>query len=147
MQTKTIIVLALLAILSSPVFTMAEDVLIIANENVTVSSLGRDDIKHIFLGQKTSWNDGSKIIFVVQDRTKAGDAFLKKYLNKTASQYEVYWKKQVFSGKGKMPYSFSSNQELVEFVSRTPGAISYVSSGTTTGNTKIITVHNGDPAK
>lgn len=141
MQTKVIVPLALLAILFSPVFSMAEDVLIIAHKGVADSSLDGDDIKQIFLGQKTTWSDSSKIIFVVQDRTKAGDAFLKKYLQKTATQYDTYWKKQVFTGKGRAPYSFSSNQELVDFVSRTPGAIGYVYIGTNTGSTKIITVH------
>jgi ABC-type phosphate transport system substrate-binding protein len=147
MHTRAFIILAIVAMLSSPVLAVAEDVVIIANENVTAASLGADDIRHIFLGQKTSLDNGLKIMFVVQDRTKAGDAFLEKYLDKTASQYDLYWKKQVFSGKGKMPYSFSSNQELVDFVSRTPGAIGYVSSGTDTGSTKIITVHDGDAAK
>jgi len=141
MRPKTILCLTLLAILVSPAFSMAENVLVIANRSVAVSGLDRDDIRKIFLGQKTTWDDGTKIIFVVQDRTKAGDAFLKTYLQKTAAQYDKYWKKQVFSGKGRAPYSFSSNQELVEFVSRTPGAIGYVSAATNTGDTKIITVH------
>ncbi len=142
MQVKAIITLTLLAILALPVFSKAESesVLVITNGSVEVSSLERDDIKKIFLGQKTTWNDGSKIIFVVQDRTKAGDIFLKTYLQRTASQYDNYWKKQVFTGKGRAPYSFSSNQELVEFVSRTPGAIGYVLDTTNTGDTKIIPV-------
>jgi ABC-type phosphate transport system substrate-binding protein len=140
MQPKPMVILALLVMLSSPALSLAEDVLIIANESVTESSLDRDDIKQIFLGQKTVWDDGTKIFFVVQDRTKAGDTFLKTYLQKTASQYDNYWKKQVFTGQGRAPYSFSSNQELVEFVSRTPGAIGYAAATTDTGGTKIITV-------
>jgi ABC-type phosphate transport system substrate-binding protein len=140
MLPKAIIALALLFALSVPVVSMAEGVLIIANESTAVSSLDRDDVKQIFLGRKTTWDDDTKITFVVQDRTKAGDAFLKAYLQKTASQYDNYWKKQVFTGQGRAPYSFSSNQELVEFVSQTPGAIGYVSKTTNTEGTKIITV-------
>lgn len=141
MLSKATITFALLAVLFSPVASMAEDVLIIANGSATVSSLAQDDIRQIFLGQKTTWDDGTKIIFVVQDTTGAEDAFLRTFLQKTASQYDRYWKEQVFTGQGKAPYSFSSNRELVEFVSRTPGAIGYVSAATDTGNTKVITVH------
>jgi ABC-type phosphate transport system substrate-binding protein len=141
MLSKATIAFALILSLMAPVIIMAEEVLIIANESIAVSSLDRDDVKQIFLGRKTIWDDGTKIFFVVQDRTNAGDAFLKTYLQKTALQYDNYWKKQVFTGQGRAPYSFSSNQELVEFVSRTPGAIGYVSAATDTGNTKIMTVH------
>lgn len=140
MQMKTIILLALIVILLSPVFSMAEGVIVITNKSVTVTSLDKDDIRQIFLGQKTTWDDGSKITFVVQDRTKAGIDFLKTFLQKTAPQYDNYWKKQVFTGQGRAPYFFSSNQELVEFVSRTPGAIGYISAATDTGDTKVITV-------
>lgn len=140
MLQKAITAFALLWVLFSPVVSMAEGILIIANQSSTALSLDRNDIKQIFLGQKTTWDDGTKIIFVVQDRTKAGDAFLSTYLQTNASQYDNYWKKQVFTGQGKAPYSFSSNYELVEFVSRTPGAIGYVSDTTDTGDAKVITV-------
>lgn len=140
MKQKTTIILALLLILSLPTLSMAEEVLIIANESATAGSFTRNDIKEIFLGQKTTWGDGTKITFAVQDRTLAAEIFLKTYVQKTASQYDTYWKKQVFTGKGKFPISFSSNRELAEYISQTPGAIGYVTDMTDVDNLKIITV-------
>lgn len=140
MKLRPTILFILLAAWMMPALSMADEVLIIANENVAVSSLGKDDIRQIFLGQKTTWDDGTKIIFVVQDRTQAGDAFLKTYLQKTAIQYDRFWKIQVFTGKGRAPLSFSSNQELADFVSRTRGAIGYVSATTNVEHVKIIAV-------
>ncbi len=141
MAPRLIIVFIMLASLLAPAQALADDVIIIANKSVPVSSLGADDIKQIFLGQKTTWNDGTKINFVVQDRTKASNAFLKTYLQKTATQYDKFWKIQVFTGKGRAPRSYSSSFELIQFVSQTPGAISYVSAGTNIGDLKVIAVH------
>lgn len=140
MKPKAIIAYILFTVLLSPALSFADDAVVIANKNVPSSTLSSDDIKQIFLGNKTSWDNGDKIVFVVQDRTDTADAFLKAYIRKSASQYDNYWKKQVFTGKGKAPKSFSSDQELAEFVANTPGAIGYVSSGANANDTKTISV-------
>jgi ABC-type phosphate transport system substrate-binding protein len=126
--------------LIAPFLSLAGEVVIIANESVLTSTLASDDIKQIFLGKRSTWDNGAKIVIVVQDRTDASDLFFKTYIMKNAYQYDIYWKKQVFTGKGKAPKSFSSDQELVQFVSQTPGAIGYVSSDTDIGKAKIIPV-------
>jgi ABC-type phosphate transport system substrate-binding protein len=140
MKSVSTSALALLVLLLIPMQIKAEEVVIIANKNVPVASLGSKDIKEIFLGKKINWENDEKIIFAVQDRTDASDTFLKTYVRKNAYDYDVFWKKQVFTGKGKAPPSFSTDQELVQFIARTPSAIGYVSSGTDTGNVKIIPV-------
>lgn len=140
MKKGSIITFILFIVLLAPAFSLAVDVVIIANENVSASTLAKDDIKQIFLGKKTIWDNGSKIVFVVQKRTEVSEWFLKTYVMKNAYQYDIYWKKRVFTGRGKLPKSFSSDQEIVEFVSETPNAIGYVSTGTDTGKAKIITV-------
>ena len=139
MKVKAIIGFIFILAFLAPALSLASDVVIITNVSVPVSTLSAKDVKQIFLGSKTAWDNGDKIVFVVQDRTDASDTFLKTYVKKSSSQYNNYWKKQVFTGKGKAPQSFSSDQELVQFVSETAGAIGYVSSGADTGNTKTIT--------
>ena len=141
MRQIPIIVIILFVALLLPTLSMADDVFIVANKDVPANSLAANDVKQIFLGNKTSWDNGDKIVFVVQDRTDAGDAFLKAYVQKSVSQYENYWKKQVFTGKGKAPQSFESDQAVVEFVAQTPGAVGYVSSGADTRNVKTVAVH------
>jgi len=140
MKSRAIIAFILFVALLSPALSMAADVVIVANKNVPSSSLSGDDVKQIFLGNKTTWDNGAKIVFVVQERTDAGDAFLKEYVKKSASQYDNYWKKMVFTGKGKAPESFSSDNAIVEYVAQTPGAVGYVSSGAYTGSAKTIAV-------
>jgi ABC-type phosphate transport system substrate-binding protein len=92
-------------------------------------TLTRDEVKQIFLGRKTRWGDDNKIVFVIYNEKEVYDTFLKEYVNKTIFQYTNYWKKQVFTGKGRMPKSFKTCEEVMEFVSATEGSISFVSAG------------------
>jgi ABC-type phosphate transport system substrate-binding protein len=133
-----ILVIALLVPLSS----LGGEVVFVANEDVPVASLDSEDIKDIFTGRKISWENGDKIVFVVQERTDVSESFLQTYVRKNAYDYDIFWKKQVFTGKGQAPQSFSSEKDLLNFVAQTPGAIGYVSFGTDTGNVKTIPVRN-----
>ena len=119
----------------------AGGVLVVANKNVPAGSLSIEEVKKIFLSKKTQWRDGSKIQFVALKKGDAQDDFLKSYLQKTQSQYNRYFRTLVFTGKGKAPRTFSTEAEVVRYVSRTAGAIGYVSSGTNTGSAKVITVN------
>ena len=140
MKPRAIITFILILTILLPVVSLAGEIVIITNENVAVSTLDPKEVKQIFMGSKTTWDNGDKIIFVIQDKESISDPFLKTYTKKSVSQYKNYWKQQVFTGKGKAPQSFASEEEIVKFVSQTPGAIGYVSSGADKGNTKSITV-------
>jgi len=119
----------------------AENVIIICHPDVPENSLNKNDIKNIFLGKKTEWGDNKKIIFVVLKENETHETFLKEYVEKTSFQYLNYWKKQVFTGKGKPPKSFDTENELIDYVANTEGAIGYVSAGIEKKNVKVISVH------
>lgn len=118
----------------------AGGVQIIANKNVPISYISPDMLKDIFLGKKNSWDNGASINFVTLDSGQSHNDFLKDHLQKSDAQYNNYWKKQVFTGQGQMPKSFSSDKAMIDFVAGTNGAIGYVSSTADTGLVKIITV-------
>ena len=113
-------------------------VVVICNKNVPVDSLDKKEIKKIYLGDKTRWSDDKKIIFVALDSGEEHKTFLKKYVGKSSSQFRNYWKKKVFTGKGKAPKSFRQMEGLLEYVAGTEGAIGYISSELTDDNVKII---------
>jgi len=124
-----------------PNVASAEDVVVIANKNVPTSSLTRDEVKNIFLAKKTQWDNGQKINFVTLKKSQAHDDFLEKYLQKSSSQFQRYFRTLVFTGKGKVPKSFDSEESLVGYVAGTDSGIGYVSSGTDTGSVKVINVN------
>jgi ABC-type phosphate transport system substrate-binding protein len=122
-----------------PSLSEAQDVLVIANKDVPVDALSRNEIKSIFLGEKIKWNNDSKITFVIL-KTEVHDLFLKEYLGNTAAQYLNYWKKMVFTGKSKSPKSFSDTEKLIDYIAETGGAVGYLPASAYNDKVKIISV-------
>ncbi len=106
----------------------AEDEMVIVVHPDVADTLKKDEIKQIFLGKKTQWSDNSGVTFVLLDDNDTLNAFLKTYIGKSPDQFKNYWKKQVFTGKGKMPKAFDSPAELMKFLSENHGSISFMRS-------------------
>ena len=118
----------------------AQEIVIIANSGVGDSELGRDMVADMFLGDRSRWNDNTKVVIATLKDGGTHERFLGDFMKKTSSQFSTYWKKQVFTGKGKMPPAFASESELVEFVGKTEGAIGYASAGAPRESVKIVSV-------
>lgn len=119
----------------------ASEVVLICNKDVPDAALSRDDVQQIFLGRKTRWSDGSKITFGVLKGGDVHDAFLRTYLNKTESQFTMFWKKMVFTGKGRLPESFETPEALRDYVVATPGAVGYIPVDLSTDSIKTLPVN------
>ncbi|MGD9161335.1 MAG: substrate-binding domain-containing protein [Desulfobacteraceae bacterium] len=129
----------ILAISIIPAMCLGNDLIVIANSSVSDTTLSKNDLTKIYLGKKSSWSNGGKIKFVVLGGATHA-AFLENYVGKTESQFNTFWKKQVFTGKGSPPEKLNSDQAMVDYVAQTAGAIGYVSAGTNVSKVKTITI-------
>jgi ABC-type phosphate transport system substrate-binding protein len=122
----------------------ADEQLVLIGHKDVADSLKKEDIKQIFLGRKTRWANDEKILFVVFAEKSTYTTFLKEYVGKTVFQYKNYWKKQVFTGKGRMPKTFKTSEEVIKYVSSTEGAISFAMSQDVPDDdsVKIIAIEN-----
>ncbi len=118
----------------------AVDVVVICNDSVQTGALKKDIVQDMFLGRKTRWDDGQKIVLATLKEGEAHDSFMGEYVCKTPHQFLNYWKQQVFTGRGKMPGAFATPQELIDFVKKTPGAVGYVPAGAYQNQAKILTI-------
>ena len=107
----------------------AGDLKVIANASVSASSISADDLKSVFLEEKTSLSDGSHVDPVLLKGGPAHEAFVKQYLGKSDDALQTYYRSLVFSGKGSMPKMLGSDTEVLAYVAKTKGAIGYVSAG------------------
>jgi ABC-type phosphate transport system substrate-binding protein len=105
----------------------AEDTIIV-NPALPLAALDDEALKDIYLGRKTAWDDGSRVVVVVLKEGISHDHLL-QLLNKSAAQFLTGWKKLVFTGKGTMPELVESEDALVALVAKTPGAIGYIDKG------------------
>jgi ABC-type phosphate transport system substrate-binding protein len=114
----------------------AEDSIIV-NPSLAISNLDEEELKDIYLGRKTSWDDGSRVVVVVLKDGPSHDHLL-MLLNKSWSQFLTGWKRLVFTGKGTMPEMVESEDAMVAMVSKTPGAIGFIDKGRIKDGVKAV---------
>lgn len=117
-----------------------QKVTLIAHSDILQQVIQKKDLKDVFLGRKTVWDDQTPILFVILKKGEVHERFLKDYVGKTPSQFSNYWEKQVFTGKGKMPKQFQTEQKLMEYGAKTKGAIGYIGPTVEIKNVKKLTI-------
>lgn len=127
-----------LTLLVIPLFLTGAETVIISAKNST-AALSDDEMSDLFLGAKTTWGDGAKVVVAVLKGGSSHDALL-KFLGKNPSQFNTCWKRVIFTGKGSMPQQFDHEDELVAFVAKTPGAIAFVDAGKVKDGVKALAV-------
>jgi len=143
-RTKHFRILVVGAALMISLSAFAADVKIIANPSVKADSISADELKNVFLEEKSSLSDGSHVEPVLSKGGSAHDAFVKEFLGRTDASLQTYYRTLVFTGKGSMPKAEASDNDVVAYVARTRGAIGYVSPGTTLDGVKTLAVSGSD---
>ncbi len=115
-------------------------VIIIGNKTLPFDSLSRRDLADFFKQTKTMWNQDLAISITLLQDGETHRRFVWQYFRKTPSQYHRYWKKLIFSGKGRTPMIFRSEKDLMAHVALTRGAIGYVAENTKLAGVKIIKI-------
>ena len=106
------------------------------------SKLPMADVQRLFLKKTREWDHGPRVIPVDQTlESPVRRGFSRDVLDRSVGAISKYWLTQVYSGRDTPPRVKGSDQAVLEFVGSNPGAISYVSSGTSlTKDVKAIEV-------
>jgi ABC-type phosphate transport system substrate-binding protein len=104
----------------------AADIILITNKSNPVSSVSAADVKKIFLGKKTSWDDGSKVVAFTQKDDAVTDPFAKQYVKKSSQQFYMYWRKAVFTGKGTPLVEVNNSAEMKKIIAAKAGTLGYI---------------------
>ena len=129
-----------LAALLSGIASAASGVKVIANPSVKADSISAEELKSVFLEERSSLPDGSRVEPVISKGGVAHETFVKQYLGKSEADLQTYYRSLVFTGKGSMPKMVASDTEIAAYVARTRGAIGYVSSETSIDGAKTLVV-------
>jgi len=112
---------------------------VIVNASVPPASFSVKELLDVYTLNKTHWEDGSRVTVFDLKRGKTKEAFY-EYIGMSEDDLQRIWLRKQFTGKARPPHSLSDENELVERVGRTPGAIGYVSERVTRGkkNVRIV---------
>ncbi|MEW6079640.1 MAG: hypothetical protein AB1724_17670 [Thermodesulfobacteriota bacterium] len=139
-----LLLLAAITVLASPVkpvSAQSETIYVIANLNVPDSALSKSELQNVYLGKKDKWSDNQKINFTELNSGPCHEAFLQQHVGRTDFQFQNYWKKQIFTGQGQPPRGFDAEADLIDYVSKTSGAIGYSCTKPDSAKVKILTIN------
>jgi ABC-type phosphate transport system substrate-binding protein len=112
----------------------------IVNPSVKSNVTSAAELRDVFTGVTSNMKDGSRVIPATLKGGETQAEFLKVYVGKNDTAFRATWRSLLFSGEAGMPKLLDSDDEMVEYVARTPGAIGYVSESTKTPGVKVLTI-------
>lgn len=115
-------------------------VVIIANNSVAASEISRADLRDVFTGAITSIKGSGEVAPVLLKDGAAHEEFLNEYVGRSDAAFRAGWRSLLFSGQSAMPKTFDTDAEVVEYVSRTRGAVGYVAHGSPHAGVKTLVV-------
>lgn len=119
------------ALLSAPARAEEHQFVVIVHPEVSVDSLGVDELGRIFKKEVTRWPDGTLIRPVELGGTSAARAdFYGTTLRLRVGDVTAYWINQAMTTGSNPPKVFSSANLVMRYVSQTPGAIGFVGADT-----------------
>jgi ABC-type phosphate transport system substrate-binding protein len=99
---------------------------IIANKSVPINEIDNSQLLDFYTGDKSFWSNGeSVIIFDLQQKGQLRDAFF-KFLGKSPVRIKSIWMKRMLSGDADPPEFLDSEDEMLQKIASTSGAIGFV---------------------
>jgi ABC-type phosphate transport system substrate-binding protein len=102
-------------------------VAVIAHKSVPFSSVELGTLLDVYTLNTKHWSDGSKITVLELKGDSQTKSRFYSHLNTSPVEMQKMWLKKQFAGKSLPPTAVSSEQEVIDKVGNTPGAIGYVS--------------------
>jgi ABC-type phosphate transport system substrate-binding protein len=142
MKTIKMIIPVIVLMLLITHITSAQSYKIIINIANSTASLSKKDISALFLKKKTKWDSGTPVTPVdLGSNSKVRESFTQEIHEKSVGAIRSFWQQAAFAGIASAPPEKTTDQEVIDFVKKNPGAIGYVSAATQTNEVKILTVN------
>jgi len=124
-------VLAILAVLVfAPIYAHAapgKKPFIVVNKSSPQDSISLGSLRTVFGMRLRTWPNGTPIkVLVLPDNKQLHIEFCKQVLGIFPHQLRWAWDRLVYSGTGQAPEQVSTEEQMLEALERTPGAIGYL---------------------
>jgi len=136
MRASIVLMLALISggqKAARPAATLPAGFTAVVNEANGVTRLSTVELSKLFLRKTSRWPSGIEVVPVELAEATVREAFSEGVHHKSVAAVRSYWQQQIFSGRGVPPVERASNDEVLDFVRATPGAVGYVAAGTSLG--------------
>lgn len=129
--------LLMLALAWSPTSARQADRVAIIVHPSNFEQITARDVYLIYVGRKTRWADGSRIMPFDHSDGESKDIFLRQFLNMDAYEYEEYWLERSIRGEGKEPPRKTA-AVVKRLVAKINGAIGYIPESMIDDSVRVI---------
>lgn len=119
---------------------LAEDSILVVHRNNQVFNLPLEEVRKIFLGKKSFWDNGESIDVFLQEKGEVHEDFVSDILRKSPRQFTMYWKHILFSGAGIPPREVANDQEMLEVIGTNTNAIGYIDADLINERVKAVAI-------
>jgi ABC-type phosphate transport system substrate-binding protein len=127
----------MLLILVTSVKTQAQ-IAVIANKSLNVSTLTLNEIADIYSLETTVWKGGQSIsVFELKGNSPEKEQFYLA-MGKSYDNFKKGWLRAKLSGEGNPPKALMSEEEMIESVRNTAGAIGFIRANKVTEAVKVL---------
>ncbi len=117
---------------------------VVVNRNNPVQNISFDELRRIYLGQKSRFSNGEAVVLV--EFPARGAVFYEKLLGISNDLFRRHWIALVFRGEDLAPpKAFSSAELLKQFIADNAGAIGFMDVGVADQSVKILTIDGVPP--
>ncbi|MEO8452717.1 MAG: hypothetical protein ABI647_23190 [Gemmatimonadota bacterium] len=117
---------------------------VIVNRSVVVETLDLRELNRLYRGDVASLPGGARV--VLAEQIGARQRFYAIVLKMTEDSFRRHWIRVVFAGNPvNPPTPFSTSEDLIRFVAKTPGAIGFLE-GDADETVRVLRIDNIDAA-
>jgi ABC-type phosphate transport system substrate-binding protein len=135
MKLKYILLIAAIVMFGT---ALNAQVAIIANKSVSANTLNKSKLYDIYSLNIKNWDNGEKIVLFELKNDNGTKGKFYSFIGKSNSDMKVVWMRAQLTGAGFAPTALTSEEDMLNKVANTPGAIGYVSSKIVTEDVKVL---------
>jgi ABC-type phosphate transport system substrate-binding protein len=133
---RTALIFAALFLLSA--IAVQAQIAVIVHKSVPDNSLDAGKLADVYSLKTQKWTDGARIVVFDLKTDDAVREKFYKFIEKNPADLRKTWMRLQLTGEGKAPDAFKSEDEILQQIASTSGAIGYVSAGKVTDAVKVI---------
>jgi len=133
------LILILCHLLATP-FVFSQEVIVF--KEFASNHLSQNSLRSVYSMRLQTWADGTAItVLILNPAGESHRKFCLEVLGLFPYQLQRVWDVLVFSGTGQSPIVMGSEQEMVEKIKSTPGAIGYLIDAEVPNDVKKLNIH------
>ena len=109
-------------------FALAADYMVIVNESAGINEINKNDLKQVYLGQKSNVAGVNLTPSILPTAFKATQSFISEGMGMSRAEFEKYWMEKEMSGQATPPKRQTTPNDMINFIKSNPSFIGVIPS-------------------